>query len=153
MKAIKYISIYEDDISLNCRQNIFEKNKRKQDMSQPIQMLYFQGDSLVSFQANCYVSGGVSNLNWNTDNRFDTFPPKSAINLDSLSLNFKSLNNCNSNFVVDNGRKYTVIIMWTRVLEKVSKTAIEQVISNISSFNKEREVEIVFSNTDKWFID
>lgn len=153
MKSIKHISIYEDEKSLNCRQNIFEKNKRKQDLSQPIQMLYFQGDSLVSFQANCYAAGGVSNLNWNTDKRFDTFPPKSAVSLDSLSLNLKSLTKCNSNIVVDNGHEYTVVILWTRVLEKVSKTAIEQVISNISGFNKESEVEIVFSNTDKWFID
>lgn len=46
---------------------------------QPVQILYLKKDSLLSYHINCTAKGGLANLNWNTDQRFETFPPATAV--------------------------------------------------------------------------
>lgn len=152
-KNIKFISYYADTNSYKCVRKMPISDKVKKDFSQPIQIIYFNNDSLVSFHANCYARGSVSNLNWNTDNRFNQFIPKSAVALDSAKFTIKDFSKCYPNQVIEKEKKTTVIIYWTLMLEKISKTAIETVISNIQNNNVENDVVIYLINNDQSFIE
>ncbi len=75
-KNIVHYSTHQDSTAYECMRNEVATNPLQvKDMSQPIQLYYFNRDSLISFQANCYARGGMSNLNWNTLGRFEVFPP------------------------------------------------------------------------------
>ena len=50
--------------------NLGKDSVEKKDFGQPVQMLYFENGILASYHINCYAKGGVSNINWNKDNRF-----------------------------------------------------------------------------------
>jgi len=41
-----------------------------------------------------------------------------------------------------------IAIFWTRMLEDISKSAINTVLGNISEFNEEDDVRLVLINTD-----
>jgi len=123
--------------------------------SQPIQILYFENDSLISFHANCYAKGTAKNLNWNTDNRFETFPPKSAVDA-NLNIRFSIIKNIYpqlNNTVIKNKKKYAVVFFWTNVLEKISHDAINQVYLNIEQHNMVDSVQIITLNNDNSFIE
>ncbi len=149
---IKLQSFYADTASYNKIRNLSKDKELIKTLSQPIQILYFnEKDTLVSVQANCYAKGGLGNLNWNTDNRFDQFIPKTAMNVNSARLTLSDFSTYYPNDI-SSDKKYTVIIYWTLMLEKISKSAMETVINNIHRFHKENEVMIYLINNDKSFI-
>jgi len=122
---------------------------QRKDLSQPIQILYFDRDSLVSFHANCYAKGQLSGLDWNYENRFSIFPPHSAKNPEDFnSIRFKKINEIFQ--FNDKLKKYTIIIFWTRMFEKISKDAIYLVINNLKT-NKVKDAQIILINTDHFF--
>jgi hypothetical protein len=54
---------------------------------QPIQALYYdRNGQLVSFHINCYASTGIpdSDLNWNQQNAFASFVPRTVAPVDSI---------------------------------------------------------------------
>lgn len=152
-KNIKFFSYYADTNSYNCVRKIPISNGVKKDFSQPIQIIYFNNDSLVSFHANCYAKGSASNLNWNIDNRFNQFIPKTAIDIDSAKFSIKDFSKCYPNQLIVKEKKVTVIIYWTLMLEKISKTAIETVINNIQNNKVENDVVVYLINNDQSFIE
>jgi len=120
--------------------------------SQPIQILYFnKSKKLISFHANCFAKGKLTNLDWNTDLRFNTFPPLSAVAADSIPTNLNKYRSILETINFTDNKKYVIIIFWTRMLEKVSKTAILTVINNLKKFNKVNDSVIILVNTDDFF--
>ena len=119
-------------------------------LGQPIQILYFQGNELKSFHANCYARGGLSNLNWNTANRFATFVPHTAVATDSLAVTLSDYSNIYPDIALHQ-KEYTVLIFWTLMLGKISKSAIEVVTDNIKQAGKEKQTTVILINTDKYF--
>lgn len=127
------------------------KNKSQQnDFGQPIQILYFESELLKSFHANCYAKGGISNLNWNTDKRFSTFLPMTAIeyeekiHLDLYKKIFPEIQNLHE-------KKYVVLIFWSNMLRKVSLSAVETIVENIKQFDEIDNTAIYLINSDKFF--
>lgn len=115
---------------------------------QPVQILYFMNDSLVSYHVNCMAKGMFSNLNWNTENRFDCFPPASA-----LKPPYIVPNNVFGLYDINQKDKCVVIVFWTTMFCKVSKSAVETVKSNIHRYRKSHEVIVYLINTDNYYLE
>lgn len=145
-------SYYADTNAYKCIRAITANKKAKKNLSQPIQILYFQDNDLVSFQANCYAKGSLSNLNWDYDNRFQKFIPKTATNIDTFNVTLNTYATCYLPNIIAPKTKYCVVITWTLALEKISKDAIETVFTNIKKFNKNQETTIYLINNDKCFL-
>ncbi len=124
-------------------------SKEKNNLGQPVQILYFDDNMIKSYHANCYAKGSLSNLNWNTEDRFSVFPPKSAILSDSLAINLEDYIDIYPNITIQKDKKYTIVIFWTQMLSKVSKAAIETVFFNIKKFKKEKETLVTLINISR----
>lgn len=117
---------------------------------QPMQLLYFDKGDLVSYHVNCYAQGSVfsGKINWNTDNRFDAFIPKSAVAIFDLSL--KDINAIYG-LKSDNLEGITIVVFWNQMFFKNSIGLIEMLYRNNLNYND--TADIVFINTDKFYID
>ena len=66
---------------------LVEDSIQKKDLYQPLKIMYFHGDSLVSFHINCYCPPTVSfNLKWNYYHQFDVLPPTTTVPLDGYTI-------------------------------------------------------------------
>lgn len=151
-KQIDFATLVSDSNQYNRVFNIVKDAEMKKHFAQPVQILYFDKSNLVSFHINCLAKGSFTNLNWNTDNRFSTFIPKSAINVDSLAITLNEYSNIYNEINTNSDKQYTILIFWTLALKKVSNTAIETVIENLNKFGKAAETDLYLINTDKWFV-
>ncbi|MBP6386315.1 MAG: hypothetical protein KA313_06375 [Pseudarcicella sp.] len=112
----KHVEIYSDSNSFSKYVNM---DLYQKELYQPIQILYFHNDSLISHHLNCYAKGGIGKLDWNTEFRFSTFPPKSAamlrknITISSLKAIYPDIKN----------NKYTIIFFWSSMLFRQTKDA------------------------------
>ncbi len=119
-----------------------------QHRGQPVQILYFDGDSLLFYHINCYTQSGLFQFNWNNYHSFDHFPPSPTVvvphNKESMTL---------SNYTrilssLKSSRRYTVLILWSNVTRKVSARAVDAVATNIQGRN---DCSLWLVNTDQWW--
>ena len=103
------------------------------DLYQPLKIMCFHGDSLVSLHINCYCPSTLGfNLNWNYDHQFDVFPPRSSVALDGYTLKRADLQ---AIFPEIKGEKdYTMLVFWTNMLYKISRSEIRTVYRNLKRF-------------------
>lgn len=143
------ISIISQDSLLDQYSRVdtsFESNT-----TQPIQILYFQGNYLKSFQANCFAKGSLfGNLNWNYDGRFDTFFPTSALPLKDKNLLLSDIKNIYK--IGQPTDDITIVFFWTNLMQKKSIEAFELIVDNIASYSLDREPTIIAINTDHFYI-
>ena len=100
---------------------------------QPLKILYFHGDSLVSLHINCYCPPTLGfNLNWNYNHQFDEFPPATTVPLDGYTLTLKDLQAVFPE--IKGGKDYTVLVFWTNILHKISRSEIKTVCRNLKRF-------------------
>lgn len=118
---------------------------------QPIQVLYFERNTLKSFQANCYAKGSLlGTLDWNYDGRFDSFFPKSAINIEDKKL---SLLDVKEIFQIHSkAEDFTVVFFWTHFLKRESLRAFEEVVKNIEASPTDKKPTVFLINTDEAFL-
>ena len=116
---------------------------------QPVQILYFKKDSLLSYHINCTAKGGFSNLNWNTDQRFETFPPVSAV---PITPQMQNLSKIRDIYGIHDDSEYLIVVFWTNMLPKISKSAIETVKTNLRENGAAKKAAIVLINTDKFYV-
>lgn len=119
-----------------------------QHRGQPVQILYFDGDSLLFYHINCYTQSGLFQLNWNNYHSFDLFPPSPTVvvphNKESMTLsNYTRILPSLKPF-----RRYTVLILWSNVTRKVSAKAVDAVATNIQGRN---DCSLWLVNTDQWW--
>lgn len=119
-----------------------------QHRGQPVQILYFDGDSLLFFHINCYTQSGLFQFNWNNYHSFDHFPPSPTVvvphNKESMTLsNYTRILPSLKPF-----RRYTVLILWSNVTRKVSAKAVDAVATNIQGRN---DCSLWLVNTDQWW--
>ncbi len=131
--------------------NLGNDKNQKNNLGQPVQIIYFEKNKIKSFHANCFAKGNLRNLDWNTENRFSSFLPKSAINTDIFSIELKDYNNIYPKVNIDLAKDYTIIIFWTFLIDRISYSAIETVIENLNKHNKINDVNLYLINTDKYF--
>ena len=115
---------------------------------QPVQILYFKKDLLRSYHINCTAKGGLSNLNWNTDQRFETFPPVSAV---PITPQMQNLSKIRDIYGINDDSEYLIVVFWTNMLPKISKSAIETVKANLRENGAVNKAGIVLVNTDKFY--
>lgn len=130
----------------------FDTAKQAQhNLYQPIQILYFRGEKLVSYHVNCMAPAKGFGLNWNYDGRFEVFPPKSPLNCDSININLAQYQRVYPEITGD--EDYIIIVYWTNVLPKVSRSAIKTVFNNLEEFNQVGNCRIYLINDDQFLID
>ena len=121
-----------------------------QHRGQPVQILFFDGDSLLFYHINCYTQSGLFQFNWNNYHSFDHFPPSPTVvvphNKESMTLsNYTRILPSLKPF-----RRYTVLILWSNVTRKVSAKAVDAVATNIQGRN---DCSLWLVNTDQWWVN
>jgi hypothetical protein len=154
-KGISHHEIFIDTSNFKDFYELSLSENLKKYLKQPIQILYFKNDSLISFHANCLAKGTLRKLDWNINGRFDHFPPLTALTSDSINITWTQIKN---SFRIDNNlvdSQYQVIVcfFWTTMLEAISKDAISLVVENIVKFHFESKTFILLVNNDKSFIN
>jgi hypothetical protein len=125
---------------------------------QPIQALYYdRNGQLVSFHINCYAGidvPGKDDLNWNQENAFATFLPKSVAPFDSIlplmkHLSFiKTFDNKPIDTIGFSAFDYTIIIHWgKRWRPKDSKNLIK-IVSDNANLAFDKKLNILYVNSD-----
>ena len=119
-----------------------------QHRGQPVQILYFDGDSLIFYHISCYTQKGLFRADWNTYGSFDHFPPQPTVVPDphaamSLSSYARHLPGLGRN------SRYTVVIIWSNILRRMSEKAVRAVADNIRNHD---EVSVCLVNTDLWWV-
>ena len=119
-----------------------------QHRGQPVQILYFDGNSLLFYHINCYTQSGLFQFNWNNYHSFEHFPPSPTVvvphNKESMTLsNYTRILPSLKPF-----RRYTVLILWSNVTRKVSAKAVDAVATNIQGRN---DCSLWLVNTDQWW--
>lgn len=128
-----------------------ENEAIKKDLSQPVQIHYYKNSNITSFHANCYSKGGLKNLNWDYQDRFESFIPHSAVKDLTPYPKLYRLNKAISDVDLSKEGEIVIAIFWTRMLEDISMDAIETVCANIRAFEKEDKVRLILINTDSFF--
>ena len=101
---------------------------QKKDLYQPLKIMYFHGDSLMSFHINCYCPPTLGfSLNWNFKNQFDVFPPTTTVPLEGYTLR---------------------LVFWTNMLAKISRSEIKTVHKNLKKFGHLNDAEVYLVNDD-----
>jgi hypothetical protein len=125
--------------------------EQKKNHFQAMQALYYGHNQFQeAWFINCYASG-FPNLNWNLENNFGTFPPKTAAPLDSL-VSFDRLIAHAQPFrnhprhKVGEREPYTVVFIWSRTFKKQSKRLHKVLIENLKMCNK--PYRIIYINND-----
>ena len=120
-----------------------------QHRAQPVQVLYFDGDSLVFYHINCYTQSGLLSYDWNNKGSFGQFPPSPTVVPDwHGSMTLTEYSRCIPGLKTSS--RYTVLILWSNMLRKVSAKAVETVAANIDGHN---DCTVWLVNTDHWFVD
>lgn len=124
---------------------------------QPLQALYYnKSGQLVSFHINCYASNVPDNedLNWNQENAFASFIPKTVAPVDSilpLSRHLSFIRTFNHKPIDTTGFSsfdYIIIIHWSkRWRNKDSKNLIE-IVSDNAGLATNKKLNIIYVNSD-----
>ena len=119
-----------------------------QHRGQPVQVLCFDGDSLIFYHISCYAQGGAFTVDWNHYHSFDRFPPAPTIVPDSAgTMTLKRYAELYPG--LSGPTRYTVVVFWTNVLRRVSMQAVRNVAECIKGH--EADCRVVLVCTDKWF--
>lgn len=153
---VKYINSFSNIVdtswycSINDTNQCKSKNRVQYDLQQPIQAMYFdKKGKLISYFTNCYA-GGFPNLNWNKDNNFETFPPKSLANIhndiiyNEIYPYLKVINNNQNENEVD----YIIIVFWNKFIQRQSLRLINLIQKNAADKN----VKIIYVNNNNFFV-
>jgi hypothetical protein len=126
---------------------------------QPLQATYYDNTGkLISFHINCYASAGIpddSDFNWNQQNAFFSFVPKTVVPVDNIlplnkhlsfikTFDYKSIDTAGfSNF------DYTVIVYWSKhyLGVKNSKSLIKIVSDNVALAGN-KKVNVIYVNSE-----
>ena len=116
---------------------------------QPVLILYFKGDSLVSIHYNCAVKSNGIRVDWNWKHDFDEFPPIPAVSLDGLELTRNQLASIYPE--VSGNESYSIVFCWTNMMTRYSKTALREICENLKRFGYEKDTKLYLINNDLIF--
>lgn len=128
---------------------------------QPIQASYYDKEGkLVSFHINCYAAIGTvdkQDLNWNQQNAFQTFIPKSVVPIDTilpLTEHLKFIRTLNDKLIDTTGFSkydYTVIIHWGKNWRQNDSKNLIKIVNENSLLAKTKKINILYVNNDNNF--
>ena len=100
---------------------------------QPLKIMYFHGEELISLHINCYCPPTLDfNLNWNYNHQFDEFPPATTVPLDGMTVTRSQMQTIFPE--IKGEADYTMLIFWTNMLHKISRSEIKTVYKNLEKF-------------------
>lgn len=146
---VDYVDIVSNAEQFRSVMKISLDSTIRHSLYQPIQILYFHKNDLVSYHINCTVPSKGFDLDWNYQGRFDSFPPVSPIEIKDYSLSLVDYRNIYLEIAENNG--YCVVVFWTNMLYKFSRSAILTVIENIKCCAPNLDVKLYFINNDIFF--
>lgn len=130
--------------------NLGADSTQTKDLYQPLKIMYFHGDTLVSYHINCYCPPTLGfNLNWNYNHQFEVFPPCTSVPLDGYVLKRSDMQAVFPEIAGEKG--YTVLVFWTNMLHKISKSEIKTVYKNLKKHGLSTDsgtVEVYLINND-----
>lgn len=139
-----------DDEQFFAVSNLGADSMQMKDLYQPLKIMYFHGDSLVSLHINCYCPPTLGfNLNWNYNHQFEVFPPRTSVPLDGYALKRSDMQAVFPEIAGEKG--YTVLVFWTNMLHKISKSEIKTVYKNLKKHGPSTgsgTVEVYLINND-----
>ena len=126
---------------------------------QPLQASYYDNTgTLISFHTNCYASAGIpddSDFNWNHQNAFASFVPKTVAPVDSIlplnkqlsfikTFEYKPIDT--TGFAAFD---YTVIVYWSKhyLGVKNSKSLIK-IVSDNTALAGNKKVNVIYVNSE-----
>jgi hypothetical protein len=121
---------------------------------QPLQALYFDSlNNLKSVLINCYAEQVGYNLNWNTENRLNYFPPLSHTDLYSNihPVDILKLTNINLDQLKKGDESYTVIVFWNMFLNKQTINFLKAIQDNLKRSVK--PIKVYYINNDNSFFN
>ena len=117
------------------------------DLYQPLKIMYFHGDSLVSFHINCYCPPTLGfSLNWNFKHQFDVFPPTTTVPLEGYTLRLADMKGIFPE--IKGEAECTVLVFWTNALQKISRSEVKTAYRNLKKFKQLEKVEVYLINND-----
>lgn len=122
-------------------------------LGQPVQILYFDNKILRSYHINCYAKGGLLNINWNTDDRFSSFLPKSAVDCSKGDVSLERFAEIYPEIDTTSNKRYTILLFWTNMLRKISLSAATTVADNLKQHQQDSNCNIYFICSDKFFVE
>ena len=127
--------------------NLGADSMQMKNLYQPLKIMYFHSSELVSFHVNCYCPPTLGfNLNWNYNHQFDEFPPATTVPLDGMTVTRSQMQTVFPEIKGEKG--YTVLVFWTNMLHKISKSEIKTVYKNLKKFGQLEMVEVYLINND-----
>ena len=114
--------------------------------SQPVQILCFDGDSLIFYHISCLAQTGPFSIDWNHYGSFDRFPPSPTMLTDSTGT--MTLGHYAAVYpeLRQQDKRYTVALFWTHVLGKVSRQAAEALAKSIRGHEDDCRVVLICSD-------
>ncbi|MDI1234596.1 MAG: hypothetical protein PSX81_09965 [bacterium] len=121
-------------------------------LMQPLEAMYFDTLGILeSILVNCYAVPDKFDLNWNTKNRLDFFPPTTHVTF-FRHINIYEilkLTNAGSDVLkLDNGKR-KVVIFWNIFLNKQTKIYLKAIQDNLAK--AKGEIQVFFINNDNSF--
>ncbi len=146
---VDYVDIVGDAEQFQSVMKISSDSTMRHSLYQPIQILYFHKNDLVSYHINCTAPSKGLDLDWNYQGRFESFPPVSPIEVKDYSLSLADYRNIYTEIAENDG--YCVVVFWTNMLYKFSRSAIMTVLENIECCASNLDVKLYFVNNDIFF--
>jgi len=143
----KYESFVIDTMYLENVTRFYIDSTDIKNMLQPIRAHYFVNKTLVSSLINCYAPG-VLKLDWNTDNRFSTFPPVSHYNF-KKNVSIDDIEDL-TGYKIRNKKDLLVVVFWSRVFERKSADFINLIYNNL--MNQKTEFTLLLVNEDALYL-
>ena len=144
MPCTQLVATKEQQVSLV---RLDDDSTMMQHRAQPVQLLYFDGDTLVFYHISCYTQKGLFRADWNAHGSFDHFPPRPTVVPDphgtmTLAAYAHHLPG------LSKGSRYMVVVIWSSVLSRMSEKAVQAVADNIRGRD---DVAVCLVNVDPWF--
>jgi hypothetical protein len=125
---------------------------------QPIQALYYNNSGqLASFHINCYAGIDVQDkdeLNWNQQNAFISFIPKTVAPVDSiLSLSkhlsfIKTFDNKPIDTTGFSAFDYTIIVHWCKKWQPKDSRNLIKIVSDNANLAVNKKINVLYVNSD-----
>ena len=123
---------------------------------QPIQALYYdRNGQIVSFHINCYASTGIpgSDFNWNQQNAFKNFVPRTVAPLDSIlplskHLFIRTFDNRPIDTAGFSAFDYTIVVHWGKKWRPSDSKNLIKIVSNNANLAVNKKINIIYVNSD-----
>jgi len=128
-------------------------NLEKNNLTQPIQILYFEHKDLKSYHLNCYAKGNLlGKLDWNSRNYFNTYIPQTSYSIpNTIQSTFDDLGAIYN--LQDLEPRDVIVLFWTHMLKKQTMSGFRTVVKNLREYHTGEAPRIILINTDAFYIE